>query len=116
MNTTFNCSGRFGNIFFVNMVLHFIANKNNLHTSYKYHQQMIDLGVELFDGKNTYSDIIEISDTNFFQIIANKPVNKSISFVKDTYAQTPEFSHFLRQYFNEPEHKLKIINSNLFNS
>lgn len=117
MNTTFNCSGRFGNIFFVNMALHFIANKNNLHTSYKYHQQMIDLGVELFDGKNTYSDIIEISDTNFFKILTKQNnTNKSISFVKDTYAQTSEFSHFLRQYFNEPEKKRKIINSNRFNS
>ena len=116
MNTTLTLQGRFGNAFFQNMVLYFIAKKNNLHTGYRCHEQMNDLGIELFDGENTYSNTITLNDSNFFKILTEQNnANTSILF-SDMYAQTPEFSHFLRQYFNEPEQKQKIINKNRYNT
>ena len=64
MNTTFNCSGRFGNIFFVNMVLHFIASKNNLHTSYKYNLHIFQSDeVDTIQFANTCKYVVLSSGT-----------------------------------------------------
>ena len=56
VNNTEVHHGRFGNLFFVNMVLHFISKNYNLKTNYKYYDKFSNLGIDLFIGTNIYED------------------------------------------------------------
>jgi len=116
INTSFFHRGRLGNLFFVNMALHFIAKKNNLHVGYQENKKLKQLGIELFIGKKTYNneDTIALSDDNFFSIITGEPINKNVSIVNDVWCQTNDFSNYLRTHFDEEQNKLAIINNNLY--
>ena len=69
INTTHKHHGRLGNLFFVGMTLHFIAQKNNLRCEYKEYNKLKKLGIELFIGEYIYNENIILSDSNFYDII-----------------------------------------------
>lgn len=116
INTSFFHRGRLGNLFFVNMCLHFISKKNNLYCGYQFYEEIKQLGVELFIGEKTYDEIstIPLSDTNFFDFITGDCINKNISIVNNMWCQTPKFARYLRSYFDEEKNKNNIINNNLY--
>lgn len=114
-NNTNVHNGRFGNLFFINMVLHFISIKYNLKCTYKYFNKFKQLGINLYIGKFEYPDTIVITDDNFLDIIkSNEYTKKNIVINNDNWFQTSEFVTFLKLYFNIPNNKLKIINNNIF--
>jgi len=115
INSTLNTHGRFGNHFFRNLAFHFIAKNNNLKFTYSYPDKFSQLGISLYkDGTNQYNDKIDIDDSNFFDFIKNDvKFNKNIS-IKDMYAQTSEFSTYIKNYIHEDEQKNKIIENNIF--
>jgi len=114
-NNTNIHNGRLGNLFFVNMVLHFIAIKYNLKCRYKYFDKFKQLGVCLYVGKYEYPDNIIITDDNFLNIIKSAQYNKTnIIINNENWFQTSEFVTFLNLYFNIPNNKLNIINNNIF--
>ena len=114
-NNTNIHNGRLGNLFFVNMVMHFIAVKYNLKCRYKYFDYFKKLGIELYIGKNEYKKNIKINNSNFLQLIKNNHYRKSnIIIDRESCYQTSEFVVFLKLYFNIAYNKLKIINNNMF--
>ena len=113
-NTSYFHRGRLGNLFFVNMALHFISKKNNLYVEYQFHEKFQKLGVKLFTGEKTYNETIKLSDNNFFEIVTGESINKNVSIVNDMWCQTCEFSHYLKSYFDEDEQKNHIIKNNIY--
>ena len=115
INTTHNHGGRFANQFFVSMVLHYLAKKNNLHVSYKEYGNLTRLGIDLFtSGTNTYSETIKLTDNNFAELIqSTEPQNKNFLIENDSWFQTHWFSCYLKDKFLS-ENKESIINSNIF--
>ena len=115
-----NCAhnGRFGNLFFTGMALHFISVKNNLKSKYKDINNFNKLGIDFFtSGIKVYSRYIKLTDNNFFQYISETPlVNTNIAISPNVWFQTKEFSMYLRKYFNEDEQQNKIISKNNFTS
>lgn len=108
--------GRLGNLFFINMALHFISIKNNLHVEYQFHDKLKELGVDLFSGKNKYPTemAVSLSDDNFYDLIIGEVINKNISIVNNLWCQTSEFALYLRKYYDQELHKNNIINCNKF--
>jgi GR25 family glycosyltransferase involved in LPS biosynthesis len=113
-NTSYFHRGRLGNLFFVNMALHFISKKNNLYVEYQFHEKFKKLGVKLFTGEKMYNETIKLSDNNFFEIVSGESINKNVSIVNDMWCQTCEFSHYLKSYFDEDEQKNHIIKNNIY--
>ena len=108
-------NGRFGNLFFVNMVLHFVALKLNLKCSYKYFNKFDEMGIYLHIGEKEYTQNIVLNELNFLDIIQNTNFEKqNIILNNDNWFQTNFFAEYLKNYFNIPYHKNKIINKNLF--
>ena len=116
INTTINTGGRFANHFFRNLASHFLAKNNDLAFTYSYSQEFFNLGIELYkDGSKTYNENILITDDNFFDFIKNNTIfNKNIIFSPIMYAQTKDFSFYIRKYICEDEQKTKIVEKNLF--
>jgi hypothetical protein len=107
-------AGRFGNKFFVNIALSFIAEKNNLLCSYDDVNNFEKLGINLFSGNYIYKENIILTDDNFFKFIINDKINKNVIIRNTLWCQTKEFALFLKKYFDETEQKSKIMGSNLY--
>ena len=114
INSNYAHEGRFGNLFFTGMALHFIAVKYNLKCTYKQAEIFKKLGVDFYiGGQNLHKKTIKLTDENFFQYVTDKPlVNTNITIDNSVWCQTREFAQYLREYFNQDENKSKIISSN----
>ena len=114
INNTEIHNGRFGNLFFVNMVLHFISKKYNLKSTYKYYEKFLNLGINLFIGENTYQESVYLTEINYFDLI-NKNTNfKNIIVSNKVWFQNYEFCLFLEIYFTKEKIREKIIQKNKF--
>ena len=114
VNTTENHNGRFGNLFFVNMVMHFISEKYNLKVNYKYHNKFINLGINLHIGTNTYTENTYLTELNYFDLINKNDKFTNIIINNNTWFQNYEFCFFLQLYFNKSKIKNKILQKNKF--
>jgi hypothetical protein len=114
INTSEIHCGRFGNLFFVNMVLHFISKKYNLKTTYKYHEQFKKLGIFFYSGNKTYDQNIYLTELNYFDLINKKKDFTNIIVTNNSWFQNYEFCLYLEIYFNEKKNKDKIIENNKF--
>jgi len=115
LNNTFIHNGRLGNLFFVNMALHFISLKFNLKCEYKYLNKFNKLGVFLYRGINLYSDSqqITLTDDNFIDIIKdNYCIKSNIIINNNNWFQNKYFVEYLKTYFNIPYNKNQIIKNN----
>jgi hypothetical protein len=117
INTSCIHKARFGNLFFINMAFHFIAIKNNLNVSYKYHDKFIDLGIRFYIGKKTYKEVLLLTDANFFDIIkSDVKLEKNITIdIDHFFCQIPEFCLFIKEQFNDI-FKENIVKKNFFKS
>ena len=116
INSSFHHGGRFGNLFFINMALSFIAEKNNLHAKYKEEDKFIKLGIDFYLGKHTYPNTIPLLDKNFLIFIkTNVFKDMNLSIENNVWCQTEEFSNLLYDYFHQNENKNKILMNNVFN-
>jgi hypothetical protein len=114
INNTEVHNGRFGNLFFINMVLHFISKKYNLKTTYKYYDKFLNLGIDLFIGENTYEENTYLTELNYFDLINKKSDFTNIIITNNTWFQNYEFCLFLEIYFNGQNIKNKIMKKNKF--
>jgi len=121
INSNFAHNGRFGNLFFTGMALHFISKRNNLKSKYKDIENFQKLGIDFFlSGTNIYNPILtkplNLTDNNFFEFVIDdsKKLNINVSILPNVWFQTKEFAKYLRDYFNQDEQKNKIISSNKF--
>jgi hypothetical protein len=108
-------NGRFGNLFFVNMVLHFLSLKYNLKCRYKYYDKFKKLGIYLNCGDNEYPTSIEVNDKNFLNLIKDETdVKHNIILNNNNWFQKKEFCIYLKEYFCIKSNKYKIINNNKY--
>lgn len=116
INSSFQHGGRFGNLFFINMALSFIAEKNNLDVKYKDEDKFIKLGIEFYLGKHTYPNTIPLTDNNFLTMIkTNEFKDVNVSIENNVWCQTEDFSNLLHDYFQQDVNKNKILMNNVFN-
>ena len=117
INNTNTHNGRFGNLFFINMALHFIALKINLKCQYKYFKHFETLGIDFYVGEHEYDENKRyvLTDDNFFSIIKSSNFEKTnIVINNENWFQTSEFAHYLNDYFKIECKRNKIIQSNFF--
>lgn len=106
---------RFGNLFFINLAVHFICLKSKLKFDYKYYQQFKNLGIDLFVGSNEFKENFTLTDDNFFiALLSESPLYQNLMVKNDTWCQTREFCIYLREYFQLKKIKGKIINKNMY--
>jgi hypothetical protein len=111
-------NARFGNLFFINLAVHFICIKSKLRFDYKYYDQFKNLGLELFVGDiTTFDSEIVITDDNFFELVTSKEkISKNIVIKNDAWCQRRDFCIFLDQYFSLKKVRSKIIKKNIYSN
>jgi hypothetical protein len=109
-------NGRFGNLFFLNMFLHFFSKKNDLLCNYKYFEKFSELGIELYIGTKTYDTNLLVTEQNFLLLLKEdiyfQPSNIIIH--NNIWFQKKEFCLYLQKHFNNKINKNKIILKNSF--
>ncbi len=113
-NTSKTHKGRFGNLFFINMVCHFLALKYNLKFEYKYKDMFEKLGIEFFSGEKEYDHFLSLSEDNFFEkiIFSHSPSNIVIN--NKVWFQSEELVSLLLKYWAHPIHKKSVIDKNKY--
>lgn len=111
---TTSSNGRLCNQIIRNLAVSLIAEKFNLKVIYSSHEKINGLGIYLFSGQNSYEQMVNLSDDNYFGIYNSIFYNKSLD-ANEHYFQTREISKLLYHYINT-ECKTSIINKNPFNN
>jgi hypothetical protein len=123
MNNTDFHSGRFGNLLYINTFLHLYAKKNDLVCKYKYYDEFQELGIDLFSGNTIYTETIPLEESNYEDLFKSQidptttttpPQKKNLSIRNNVWLQNEHFSKFLRNYYNEPQQKSKIMTTNKY--
>lgn len=108
-------NARFGNLFFINLAVHFICLKSKLKFDYKYYYQFQNLGIDLFIGTNEFKETFTLTDDIFFDLLLREnALLKNLMIKNDTWCQTREFCLFLKEYFQLKKIKGKVIKKNIF--
>jgi hypothetical protein len=109
---------RFGNLFFVNLVVHFICLKTKLKFDYKYYDEFKSLGIDLFIGDRTFEESLTLSDENFFlmMMMEDEEIHKNLIIKNNSWFQTIDYCIFLNEYFSIEKIRGKIIKKNIFKS
>ena len=114
INNTNIHNGRFGNLFFINMIVHFISKKFDLKVNYKYFDKYKKLGIDFNLGNNIYRKNVLVTEKNCFNIIHNVNEPCNILITNDVWFQNKELCHYLRDYFNNNQLKNNIVKHNLY--
>jgi len=105
---------RFGNLFFINLVVHFICLKNKLKFDYKYYEKFKSLGIDLYIGNQTFTENLILSDENFFIKMTGEKINKNIVVTNNSWFQTKDYCIFLKEYFSIEKIRGKVIQKNVY--
>jgi hypothetical protein len=106
--------GRLGNLFFINMFLHFISIKYDLKCYYKNYRLFNHLGIYFNKGEKEYKTNCLITDDNFLYILKNKYLEPSNVIVENVWFHKREFCSILKLYFDNDKIKTRIIDKNIF--
>lgn len=104
INNTNNHRARFGNLFFLNMCLHFFSIKFNLKSSYKYEKQFNQLGIYFYKGSNIYNKSVLLTDINFENLLKSDISPKNIIINNRVWFHKSNFCKLIHRYFIK--HKL----------
>jgi len=108
-------NGRFGNLFFINMAVHFLSIKYNLNFNYKYYNKFKKLGINLFIGTNIYEENMVLDDKNFYDLICKVDFKKkNLIITNEMWCQTRPFTYILKYYFDKVKIRLNVIKNNIF--
>jgi len=114
MITTTHKNGRLGNQIIRNLAVSILSHKHNLKVDYCSEDIINKLGIELFSGDNTYSEIQELTDDNYFTIYNSDSINYNLD-PNNSFFQTKEISHLLYNYLHTDIVKTNIMKNNVFN-
>ena len=112
-NTNIN-KGRFGNLFFANMYLHFLSIKYDLKCNYKFQEKFKKLGFLFNNGNKMYNKNLLITKNNYLHILDNNYEPSNIIITNENWFQSNPFCLILQNYFNEKERKEQIKKTNIF--
>ena len=110
MTTTTASNGRFCNQIIRNLAVSKIAEKNDLFVEYSSHEEMKQLGIHLFIGKQSYEKTVSLTDANYFSIYDQK-IRYNLNPNND-YFQTKEIIKILYEHIQSV--KNNIIENNPF--
>ena len=113
MTSTTLHNGRLGNQIIRNLAVSFIAEKNDLYCDYSSYDLIEKLGIKLFLGKNKWTNTIDLTDDNFFEILQTPSINSNVNANKNFF-QTKEISNLIYVYLNSDLIKTNVINKNSF--
>jgi hypothetical protein len=113
--TTTTEYGRLGNQIIRNLAVSFIAKKHDLFVNYcNYYLINNLLGVNLFIGKNNYTNkTIELNNNNYFDILNKESIEYNLNPNNDFF-QIIEISNMILEYLNSNIIKKNIMNKNPF--
>ena len=109
INNTNVHRARFGNLFFLNMCLHFFSLKFDLQSSYKYETWFDELGISFHKGSRIYAKNLYITDYNFLHVLDSDLSPQNVIIHNQVWFQTAEFCHRMRAYFLENPSLLQKI-------
>ena len=112
---SWQCNGRLGNQIIRGLAVSLIAKKFNLKVDYLYNNIIENIGINLFSGKNIYSNTLELNDNNYFCVLNSDTLNFNLN-PNYSYFQTKEITNFLYNYLHNELIKLNIIEKNPFKS
>jgi len=112
-NSNFH-KGRLGNIFFINMFLHFMSEKYNLKCKYKFLKEFNSLGIKFNKGTEIYKTNCLVTDHNFTSILKSDNYEHSNLIISEAWFQTEEFCEILKKHFEKDKIKNRIINNNVY--
>jgi hypothetical protein len=115
INNTNNHRGRLGNIFFVNMCLHFLSLKYNLKCNYKFSKKFEKMGISFHCGEKTYGKNLLITESNYLSILDSTDYEPSnIIIYNKVWFQSELFCLQIKKYFDKKVNKDKVIMNNVF--
>jgi hypothetical protein len=114
-NTNMN-KGRFGNLFFANMYLHFISLRYDLKSNYKFADKFKKLGITFYSGKNIYKKNLLITKNNYLNILEKNYEPSNIIITNENWCQSNPFCLILQNYYNVTNIKQKIKTQNIFSN
>jgi hypothetical protein len=113
MTSTCGNNGRLGNQIIRNLAVSLLAEKHNLAVNY-YNKDLISkIGIELFSGSKSYTNIQELTDDNYFTIYNCDDLSYNLQPNKE-YFQTKEITNLLYNYLHTDKIRSKIIENNPF--
>jgi hypothetical protein len=115
INNSNNHRGRLGNIFFINMFLHFISQKFDLKSNYKFNKIFNDLGIIFYSGNIIHNSNLLITEKNYLELLSNPGKSCNVIIDNNVWFHDKIFSHMIKKCIYE-EQKNNIISKNLFKS
>lgn len=107
--------GRLGNIFFVNMFLHFMSIRYDLKCYYKHSQIFNALGIYFNKGNKIYKTTCLITDNNFMYVLKHDfSLRSNLIIMDNVWFQKKEFCNILKVYFERDKNQNKIIDKNIY--
>lgn len=113
MTSTTSSNGRLCNQIIRNLAVSIIAEKHNLQVKYSSLDQIKQLGINLFSGKNSFNSTIKITDDNFFEILEKEDLQSNLD-PNNNYFQTRNISNYLYNYLHLENNRKIIIESNKY--
>ena len=114
INNSNNHKARLGNLFFINMCLHFFSVKFDLNSNYKYKKEFNELGIDFFEGNKTHRKTLLLSDTNYLKLLDLKCSPKNIIINDDMWFQSRVFCNKINDFFIQTNLRVKIENKNVY--
>jgi hypothetical protein len=111
---TYYPSGRLGNAFFRNIAVSRIAQKHDLFVEYAFHEQLAQLGIPLYVGKNRFTQTIRLNDRNYFGVLNGPQLNANLHSL-GAFFQKKELTRLLYSELMSPAIKVSIMDNNPFN-
>jgi len=102
-----------GNQIIRNLAVSLLAEKHNLAVNY-YNKDLISkIGIKLFSGSKSYTNIQELTDNNYFTIYNCDDLSYNLQPNKE-YFQTKEITNLLYNYLHTDKIRSNIITKNPF--
>jgi len=106
MTTTYN--EKLGNQIIRNLAVSKIAEKNDLFVKYNSHEEIKQLGIDLFIGTHKYDKTVSLTDTNYFSIYDQK-IRYNLNPNKD-YFQTKEIIQIVYKHIQSIKNNIIVNN------
>jgi hypothetical protein len=116
INNTHMNKGRFGNLFFVNMFVHFLSFKYNLKCNYKYEDKFKELGIFFYKGTKTFQKNVLITKNNFLSILEKNYEPCNLIITNQNFFQNKDFCLIIKHYFENMKINKIIQDKNFFST
>jgi len=103
-------NGRFCNQLIRSIATSLLAKKHNLKVSYAIYDDLNSFGLDLFSGENTWPSLIQLTDSNYFDIFNSEKLESNLDSNK-SYFQTREIIQKVYEFIQSKKQTI-ILNNN----